>query len=216
MLHWLHSLLPNLPRYGYVLVFIVVLLNNVGVPLPGETILLGAGFILGHTAGSLWPPMVAGTVAAFFGGLVAFWLGRRLGHGSLEEIHWLHLSSEKLKWPQRYIDRHGAKAVFITRFIAIFPPIAANLLAGMTKMPWRVFLFFNFTGSAASTILYILIGYFFGKQWKQLVAWLGAAPLYLILGGMVLIVPAVLFRHTLARFWHQRIGGGVTVKRRRS
>jgi membrane protein DedA with SNARE-associated domain len=49
MLHWLHSLLPHIPRYGYVLVFIVVLLNNIGVPLPGETILLGAGFILGES-----------------------------------------------------------------------------------------------------------------------------------------------------------------------
>jgi membrane protein DedA with SNARE-associated domain len=203
VLHWLHSLLPNVPHYGYVLVFIVVLLNNVGVPLPGETILLGAGFILGRSAGSLWPPMVAGTAAAFLGGLVAFWLGRRLGHGSLEKIHWLHLTSEKLRWPQRYFDRHGAKAVFITRFIAIFPPIAANLLAGMTKMSWRLFLFFNLTGSAASTVLYILIGYFFGKQWKQLVAWLGAAPLYLTLGAIILIVPAVIFRHSLTRFWQR-------------
>jgi hypothetical protein len=57
MLHWLHSLLPHLPHYGYVLVFIVVFLNNIGVPLPGETILLGAGFILGKAAGSLWEPM---------------------------------------------------------------------------------------------------------------------------------------------------------------
>jgi membrane protein DedA with SNARE-associated domain len=204
MLHWLHSLLPNVPHYGYVLVFIVVLLNNFGVPLPGETILLGAGFILGRSAGSLWPPMVAGTVASFLGGIFAFWLGRRLGHGSLAKIHWLHLTSEKLRWPQRYFDRHGAKAVFIARFIAIFPPIAANLLAGMTKMSWRLFLFFNLTGSAASTIGYILIGYFFGKQWKQLEAWLGAAPLYLMMAAIILIVPAVIFRHSLARFWRHR------------
>ena len=49
MLHWLHSLLPNVPRYGYVLVFVVVFLNNIGFPLPGETILLGAGFVLGES-----------------------------------------------------------------------------------------------------------------------------------------------------------------------
>ena len=54
MLHWLHSLLPHIPHYGYVLVFIVVFLNNIGAPLPGETILLGAGFVLGKAAGSLW------------------------------------------------------------------------------------------------------------------------------------------------------------------
>jgi len=53
MLHWLQSLLPHIPHYGHVLVFIVVLLNNLGIPLPGETILFGAGFILGKAAGSL-------------------------------------------------------------------------------------------------------------------------------------------------------------------
>jgi membrane protein DedA with SNARE-associated domain len=56
MLHWLHTLLPHIPHYGYVLVFVVVFLNNIGGPLPGEAILLGAGFILGRTADSLWEP----------------------------------------------------------------------------------------------------------------------------------------------------------------
>jgi membrane protein DedA with SNARE-associated domain len=55
-----------------VLVFIVVFLNNLGVPLPGETILLGAGFILGRAAGSLWQPMAAGTAACFLGGICSF------------------------------------------------------------------------------------------------------------------------------------------------
>jgi membrane protein DedA with SNARE-associated domain len=68
------------------LVFIVVLLNNLGVPLPGETILLGAGFVLGKTADSLWQPMAAGTAACFLGGICTFWLGRQLGHGGLEKF----------------------------------------------------------------------------------------------------------------------------------
>ncbi len=59
MLHWLHSLLPDLPHYGYALVFIVVFLNNIGAPLPGETILLGAGFVLGRAQSSLWQPIGA-------------------------------------------------------------------------------------------------------------------------------------------------------------
>jgi membrane protein DedA with SNARE-associated domain len=133
MLHWLHSLLPHSPHYGYVLVFIVVFLNNMGLTLPGETILLGAGFILGKSTESLWPPMAAGTADSFLGGICAFGQGRRLGQGGLEKIPWLHLTSKRLEWPERFFKRHGAKTVFIARFIALFPPIAANLLAGMTK-----------------------------------------------------------------------------------
>ena len=141
MLHWLHSLLPHVPRYGYVLVFIVVFLNNIGFPLPGETILLGAGFILGKAAGSLWEPMAASTFACFVGGICSFWLGRRLDNSSVEKIRWLHLTPERLKWADRFYKRHGAKAVFFARFIALFPPVAANLLAGMSKMRWRYFFF---------------------------------------------------------------------------
>jgi membrane protein DedA with SNARE-associated domain len=198
MLHWLHSLLPHIPRYGYLLVFIVVFLNNLGFPLPGETILLGAGFILGQAAGSLWEPTAAGTVASFLGGICAFWLGRRLGHEGLAKIHWLHLTPERLEWPERYFKRHGAKAVFIARFIAIFPPVAANVLAGMTKMSWRSFLLYNLTGSAAFTATYILIGYFFGKKWKLIEAWLGPTALYVILAGLTLIVIGVMCRHSLS------------------
>jgi membrane protein DedA with SNARE-associated domain len=201
MLHWLHSLLPHIPHHGYVLVFIVVFLNNLGLPLPGETILLGAGFILGKTADSLWQPMVSGTVASFLGGICAFWLGRRLGRGGLEKIHWLHLSSEKLKWPQTFFKRHGPKTVFLARFIALFPPVVVNLLAGMTKMRWRIFLFYNLTGSAAYSVAYILAGYFFGRKWKILQAWLGPTALYLIMAGIALVALAVIFRHYLAGLW---------------
>jgi len=200
MFDWLRSILPHMHHYGYGLVFIVVFLNNIGFPLPGETILLGAGFILGKTASTLWPPLVAATVACFLGGICSFWMGRRLGQSGLEKIHWLHLTPERLKWPERFFKRHGAKAVFIARFIALFPPVVANLLAGMSKIPWHIFLFFNLTGSAVYATSYILLGYFFGKKWKLLQAWLGPTVLYLILTGIVLIVLGVMFRHPLTRF----------------
>jgi membrane protein DedA with SNARE-associated domain len=201
MLHWLHSLLPHIPHHGYVLVFVVVFLNNLGVPLPGETILLGAGFVLGKNADSLWQPMVAATAACFLGGLCAFWLGRRLGHDRLEKIRWLHLTPERAKWPERFFNRHGPKTVFIARFIFLFPPVVVNLLAGMAKMPWRTYLGYNLTGSAAYATAYILLGYFFGKKWKLLEAWLGPTALYLLLAAMALMVLGVIFRHSAAGFW---------------
>jgi membrane protein DedA with SNARE-associated domain len=60
----------------------------------------------------------------------------------------------------------ASRTVFIARFIFLFPPVVANLLTGMSKMQWRTFLFYNLTGSAAYTTIYILIGYIFGKKWK--------------------------------------------------
>jgi membrane protein DedA with SNARE-associated domain len=201
MLHWLHSFLPHVPRYGFVLVFTIIFLNNIGVPLPGKTILLGAGFVLGKSEGSLWQPMAAGVAACFLGGICSFSLGRQLGHEGLGKIRWLHLTPERLKWPKRFFKRHGAKAVFIARFIPLFPPFMANILAGVAKMSWRNFLFYNLTGSIVWAPGYILIGYFFGNKWKLLEAWLGPAALYLILAGTALIVLGVVFRHSLSELW---------------
>jgi membrane protein DedA with SNARE-associated domain len=68
-------------------------------------------------------------------------------------------------------------------------------------MQWRTFLFYNVTGSAAYSTTYILIGYFFGKKWKLLEAWLGPTALYLIFAGLVIVVFAVIFRHSVSGFW---------------
>jgi membrane protein DedA with SNARE-associated domain len=106
-----------------------------------------------------------------------------------------------MKWPERFFKGHGAKTVFIARFIFLFPPVVANLLAGMSKMPWRTFLFYNLTGSAAYATTYILIGYCFGKKWKLLEAWLGPTALYMILAVIAFMVLGVIFRHSVTRFW---------------
>ena len=128
-------------------------------------------------------------------------MGRRLGRGRLEKIRWLHLTPERLKWPEQFFKRHGAKTVLIARFIFLFPPVVVNLLAGMSKMPWRTFLFYDLTGSAAYATTYVLIGYFFGKKWKQLETWLGPTALYLIFTGMVILVLGVIFRHSVIGCW---------------
>jgi membrane-associated protein len=73
-------------------------------------------------------------------------------------------------------------------------------LAGMTKIPWPRFLLFNLTGSAVYSVVYILLGYFFGKKWKILQAWLGPTVLYAILAVITVIVFGIIFRHTLSGY----------------
>jgi membrane protein DedA with SNARE-associated domain len=205
MLQWLHSLLPHVPRYGYLVVFVAVFLNNIGVPLPGETIFIGAGFVMGKYAGDVWQPMVAGTAACFLGGLCTFWVGRRLSQDQLDRFRWLHLTSHSLSWPQRYFTRHGAKTVLISRFIAIFPPAAVNVLAGMTNMTWGTFAGYNLAGSAGSTVSYILLGYLLGNRWPLIQAWMGRPWHDLILSGLFLIALGIVFRSAVSRLWARHL-----------
>ncbi len=210
MIHWLRSLFPHLPHYGYRLVFIVTFLNSIGFPFPGEPFLFGTGFILGKEGISLGNSIAAGTGACFLGGVVAFWLGRRLGHSHLKKINWLHLTPQKFEWMKHFFKRSGAKAVFIARFIPLLPSLIPNLLAGMAKMRWGIFLFYNFTGSVVYVVGFILLGYFLGKQWKLLEAWLGPGTIYLILGGIVLAALLEISR----RFFYNRSGRFFSWKRK--
>jgi membrane protein DedA with SNARE-associated domain len=199
MIHWLREMMPHLPHYGYVLVFIVVFLNNLGLPLPGETILLGAGFILGRSTSPLWESIASAAAASFLGGTCAFWAGRRLGNSGLQRFRWLHLTPERMDWPDQFFKRHGARTIFIARFIALFPPVVANLLAGVSKMHWGIFLSYNAAGSLAYATTYILIGHFFGRRWKVFEAQLGPAALYSIAAAIALVTLCVIFRHALRR-----------------
>ena len=202
-MYWLHSLLPDLPHYGYVLVFIITFLNSLGLPLPGEPTLFGAGFVLGKDAISLWKPMAAGTAACFLGGVIAFGVGRRLHPGRIEKIHWLHLKHKNIKWMENFFKRQGAKAVFIARFVVLLPPLIPNLLAGVARMRWGVFLFYNITGSVVYVAIYIALGYFFGKKWKALEAWCGPTTVYLVLGGVTLLVLGIIFRSALYQLYRR-------------
>jgi membrane protein DedA with SNARE-associated domain len=206
MNHWLRFLFPHL-HYGYALVFIVTFLNSIGFPFPGEPFLFGAGFILGKEGIPLWESIVAGTTACFLGGVGAFWLGRRLGRSRLVKIHWLHLTPQKFQWMRRFFKRFEAKDVFIARFIPLLPSLVPNVLAGMAKMGWGTFLFYDLAGSVVYATGFILLGYFLGKQWKLLEAWLGLTAIYLIFGGIVLALLALIFRQYFYRLWARVIPG---------
>jgi membrane protein DedA with SNARE-associated domain len=199
MLQWLYSSLTQNIDYGYWALFTLVFLKSVGVPVPGDTALLGAGFILGKFGLSLWQAMAVGTAAAFFGGQLGFGLGGRIGHSRLREIKWLHLTPERVEWVERFFKRHEANAVLAARFIALLPTLAICLLAGMAKMPPRRFLFYNLAGSTVYAAGYVLTGNLLWKNWEFLESWLGPGVFYVVLAVIAFIVLSVIFSHYLSQ-----------------
>ncbi len=177
MIHWLQSLLMH---YGYWVIGLVVFLNNLGVPVPGDTIILAAGFFSAKGHLSLWAAWLSGTVGCFMGANAGYWIGLRYGHPLLRKIKWINMTPDKIARVERFFEKHGAKAVFFARFVALLHPVT-GLLAGTGKTPWRPFLFYNALGSAAYVCLYIFGGYYFGERWGLVRVWMGDAVLYLIL-----------------------------------
>jgi membrane protein DedA with SNARE-associated domain len=193
MLTWLQSLLEH---YGYGIIFLILFLNNMGIPLPGNALLLGAGIMVGKGILSLGWTLAAATVGVFMGTNCGYWLGRRYGERLLERVNWLRMTHKRIKHLEHFFKRYGAKGVFFARFVTLFHPII-GLLAGVGKTPSRPFFLYNFAGSAVYALLYTWAGSYFGRRWGLHVLWKVHTIIYLL----VLVVVIALMIH----FWRHRI-----------
>jgi len=155
-------------RYGYAVVFLGVFLENSGLPVPGETALL-AGAALSHY-GRLSLPWVIVTAiaAAVLGDNLGFLIGRRAGRALVVRYgSRLGLTERRLEQFNRFFARHGAKTVFIARFITGLRVFCA-VLAGASALRWPTFLFYNATGAVVWSTTIGLVGYALGHSWERL------------------------------------------------
>jgi membrane protein DedA with SNARE-associated domain len=171
-------------RYGYGAVFVGVFLENAGVPVPGETVLL-AGAAIAHSGRLTLVWVIATAIAgATLGDNLGFWIGRRGGR-SLAERYGARvgLTPARLATFDAFFERHGAKTVFFARFITGLRVVAA-VLAGGSDMRWRTFLFFNATGAVVWATAIGAAGYLLGRSWNVLEQWIGRTSL----AGLVIVL----------------------------
>jgi membrane protein DedA with SNARE-associated domain len=170
MTHHIFELLRGaLVHYGYWAVAAILLLENAGLPLPGETILLLASF-LAYSEHELRLPWIilVGTMATTVGGEFGFALGRRGGRPLIERYrHVFSIRAETVARGDQLFARYGAATVFLARFI-FGMRVLASLLAGALQMPWRKFVLFNFLGAAVWVTAICGAGYLFGGHWGRL------------------------------------------------
>jgi len=156
-------------QYGYWAVGGALLLENTGIPVPGETILLLASFLAfsAHEL-QLWGIILIGTVAATLGDNLGFALGYYGGRPLLARYQSIfRIQSSTLVRGERLFARYGAATVFFARFV-FGMRIIAGPLAGVLRMPWRKFLIFNFLGAALWVSVISTVGYLFGQHWERL------------------------------------------------
>lgn len=172
MPEWLIGLFA---RYGYATVFFGVFLENSGLPVPGETMVLAGGALahFGHL--SLGWVIASSIVGATLGDNLGFVIGRHGGRRLVERHGWrIGVSRRRLAGFDRFFERHGPRAVFAARFIAGLRLFCA-ILAGASDMPWRTFLFFNATGAVVWSMTIAGAGYLLGQSWEALERWVGRA-----------------------------------------
>jgi membrane protein DedA with SNARE-associated domain len=170
-------LLDLFSRYGYAAVFVGVMLENAGLPVPGETALLaGAAFARFGELSLVWVIAVA-TAGAILGDNAGFLVGRRGGRSLAERHGWkVGLTPARLALFDAFFRRHGAKTVFIARFVTGLRVFGA-VLAGASGLRWRTFLFYNATGALVWCTTIGTAGYVLAYSWETLERWIGRSGL---------------------------------------
>ena len=179
-------------RYGYSVVFAGVFLENSGLPVPGETMLLAGAALAHYGRLSLPRVIVTATIAAILGDNLGFFIGRRAGRALIERHGWrVALTRPRLDQFNRFFARHGAKTVFIARFITGLRVFCA-VLAGASPLRWPTFLFYNATGAVVWSTTIALVGYALGESWDRLERLVGRAGLIALLIVGALAVFAIM------------------------
>jgi membrane protein DedA with SNARE-associated domain len=155
--------------YGYPGVGFFVGLESVGIPLPGETVLIAAASYAGATHHlSVWGIWAAAVAGAVLGDNLGFWIGQVGGYRLLRRFgHYLRINEPELKVARYLFDRQGAKVVFFGRFVSVLRTLAA-FLAGTARMRWRRFLPYNMAGGIVWAALYTFVAYGAGNTLNRL------------------------------------------------
>lgn len=164
-----HTIDAWLESYGYLVVFLLVLIESIGVPVPGETALIGAALYAGSTHKlEIWAVILAAIAGAIVGDNIGFSIGRYGGARILlRHGHRIGLHEGRLKIGIWLFRRHGGKVVFWGRFVSVLRTYAA-FLAGTNRMAWPRFLVFNAAGAIVWATFFGVVYYVFGSAIQRL------------------------------------------------
>jgi membrane protein DedA with SNARE-associated domain len=185
-------------HYGLIALFLVVMLESGGVPLPGETALVAASIFASQGNLNIVEVIAVAAAAAIIGDNLGYWVGRTGGRKLLERFGPLRRwSSRTLPWAERFFQRHGGKTIFLARFFSVLR-VTAAWIAGVSRMHWWTFFLWNAAGGICWAVLVGLVAYYVGHAAADAIDrygfWVGA--------GLVVVLAIVWLA---VHFWKKRI-----------
>lgn len=185
-------------HYGYWAVFIGIAVENMGIPLPGETITVVGGFLAGSGELNFWWVLTSAIAGAVLGDNFGYWIGRWGGWQLLINVGQLFRINEAqlLSAKERY-SNNAAQAVFLGRFVTLLR-IFAGPLAGISRMPYRQFLLCNLGGAAVWATAIVSLSFFLGEivSLEQIIAWIAQAGIVALLILIVILLIPILWEYS--------------------
>jgi membrane protein DedA with SNARE-associated domain len=170
--------------YGLVVVGGVIGLESIGLPFPGESVLILASIFAGtkHDL-NIFAVVVTAATSAIVGQMVGYVIGREFGYYLLLRYGpYVRITQSRIKLGEYLFLRHGGKILIIARFVPVLRSIA-GILAGANRMPWRQFMLANVVGAFAWAAFFGFAAYMLGRQIERV-----AGPLVMVIGAATVIV----------------------------
>ena len=180
--------------YGYWAVFLGIAIENMGIPLPGETIVIVGGFLAGSRELNYWWVLSSAIAGAVLGDNFGYWVGRVGGWQLLVKVGKIfRLQEQQLEQAKDRYSKNAVQAVFFGRFITLLR-IFAGPLAGITRMPYKQFLLCNLGGAAVWSATIVTLSFFLGRivSLEQIVGWtaqIGIVALLIVVA--ILLAPLI-------------------------
>jgi len=198
----LASLAPVLNQYGYLAVGGFLTLEDFGVPVPGETILIAAAVYAGAGKLNIAVVLIVGVVAAVLGDNIGYAIGAYGGRRVVERYgKYVFITPERYEKAERFFQKRGGGIVIVARFIEGLRQLN-GIIAGTSSMPWRRFVVFNIVGAVLWVGTWSMIGYFAGDHIDVIYREITRYSLYVLI-GLVLVGAAFIVR----AWWRRRRSG---------
>lgn len=183
--------------YGYWAVFVGIAIENMGIPLPGETIVIVGGFLAGSGELNYWLVLSSAIAGAVLGDNFGYWVGRVGGWKFLVKIGRIfRLQEQQLEQAKDRYSRNAMQAVFFGRFVTLLR-IFAGPLAGITQMPYKQFLLCNLGGAAVWSTTIVTLAFFLGKivSLEQIVSWTAQIGVVALVGVITFLLFPMIWQY---------------------
>jgi membrane protein DedA with SNARE-associated domain len=191
---FLAALAGPLEHYGLWAIFVLVLLEDFGIPVPGETVLIAGAVYAGSGRLNVVAVGIVGFVAAVLGDNIGYAIGRFGGRAVV--LRWgryVGMTAERLDKAQDFFNHHGGKIITVARFIEGLRQ-ANGIIAGIIEMRWLKFVAFNALGAALWVGTWVTLGYFAGQHITTVYHYITQYSTYLLIVLAVAFVGYVVYR----------------------
>ncbi len=196
---FLNALASPLDHFGLWAVLLLVLVEDFGIPVPGETVLIAASVYAGAGQLNVIAVGVIGFLAAVIGDNIGYAIGRFGGRALIDRWgKYIFLTPKRLDKTEDFFNRHGGKIIALARYIEVLRQ-ANGIVAGITEMHWLKFLAFNALGAALWVGTWVSVGYFAGQHIDAVYSAITDYSLYAAIAAVVIIGLYAAFR-----LWRRR------------